>query len=1064
MNEFLQKNSFLLTGAEKKYWRLDAEGKTPWIFYKLKSGERKEKISDPEEQVRAKFLLDLLEKYQYEAKNIEFEVRVNLGSEQKKSTDLVIYHADSEKVFAAIEFKKDGITEAEFEKSVFQSESYAKILKAEYFGSVAGNQTRFFLTKNFDRKSPAENTIADLPIKYGKPEEWRYKKGDAVWDIQPISIEELKSVLKKCQDTIWNGGQRGESESFGEVAKIIFVKIWDEKEKTKRGEFYGFQRKTNESAHDVAERIHTIYKNAKSFDPEVFNEEIKLSNGEIMTLVENLQKISLSKTDLDVKGLAFQQFLGSYFKGGAGQFFTPPPSVKFCVDCFSPELSKNHKVLDPACGSGGFLLRALDDIREKANRQFDLEDPREAAEHFNYWHGFAEKNLFGIEINESIARVAKMNMILHDDGHTNVIGNDALEIYEKFQMKNLEFKAENFDFIFTNPPFGATIRGSEKSYLGTYELAKNGKKNRDNQKTEILFIERCHDFLKKGGKMAIVLPDGILTNSSLQYVRDWILDHFQILGVVSLPQDAFRHFGAGVKSSILLLKKWEEHEDKNADYPIFMAQPEKVGIDSTGRRCHNDLDDTAKQFHDFLQDPEGFQKKKSELESVFVVWRRIVGERLDPHFFLPEFAELLDNIQKIKSKKLGELINFSSETWDQKSFFEENFPYIEISEIDTLSGEIGNISWIKIQEAPSRAKMIVKNGDIIVSTTRPNRGAIAKISEKENGFIASTGFAILRDLKNEEIDKNYLWCFLKSSYGLLQMLQRSSGGNYPAITTEELKNLKIPLPPLEIQQQIAEKMDNAFAEKKAKETEAEEILNSIEEYLLEELGIEAENGRGALQYAPTEKQMCFVISRKDLENGSFLKTPSENLKSNFELVAFEDLFLSLTNGLDNRKYQDDGEYKYITVGNIKDGEIAEEPAKFVNTNVKKGILKKSDVVITRKGSVGNSAVCDTNDKQIISSEIFLVQLIEKISPEYFSFVNNSEIIQKQYREKSTGAIMPSIAQENLKSIKIPLPPLEIQQKISSEISKRREKAKKLQKEAKAVLEMAKKEMEEMILQ
>jgi type I restriction enzyme M protein len=234
-------------------------------------------------------------------------------------------------------------------------------------------------------------------------------------------------------------------------------------------------------------------------------------------------------------------------------------------------MEKTDKVLDPACGSGGFLLKALDAMREKADK---VHTDKNSRQNFDYWHSFAEKYLYGIEINEAIARVSKMNMILHDDGHTNVICCDALENLSDIQNINRGFETQSFDYIFANPPFGAVVKKTEREYLGDFELGRNGNKERPAQKTEILFIERFWQFLKPNGKIAVVLPDGILTNSSLQYVREWMLEHFKLLGVISLPQDAFRYYGAGVKSSVVVMQKWGK--EKEADYNIFMATAEKI--------------------------------------------------------------------------------------------------------------------------------------------------------------------------------------------------------------------------------------------------------------------------------------------------------------------------------------------------------------------------------------------------------------------------------------------------------------------------------------------------------
>jgi type I restriction enzyme M protein len=204
----------------------------------------------------------------------------------------------------------------------------------------------------------------------------------------------------------------------------------------------------------------------------------------------------------------------------------------------------------------------LDKVRRQADEYFALGTDK----HHRHWHDFAQHNLFGIEINEQIARTAKMNMIIHDDGHTNVVAADGLLPPDDIRQKtrNEGFKAGRFDFIITNPPFGSTVKLTEKAYLHQYRLAtrqvdwlnpKSKASERPGQDTEILFIEQCSHYLADNGYLAIVIPDGILTNSSLQYVREEIDDLYRIVAVVSLPQTAFTATGAGVKSSVLILKK-----------------------------------------------------------------------------------------------------------------------------------------------------------------------------------------------------------------------------------------------------------------------------------------------------------------------------------------------------------------------------------------------------------------------------------------------------------------------------------------------------------------------------
>lgn len=318
-----------------------------------------------------------------------------------------------------------------------------------------------------------------------------------------------------------------------------------------------------------------LYEEGRKKDREVFRDNIRLTPEKIRTVVSYLENVNLGETDLDSKGRAFETFMGSFFRGNFGQYFTPREIVKFIVDVLP--IDHDSKVLDTSCGSGGFLLYALNKVRNKATELYPnyLKDVRQHDRWFKYWHDFAEKNLYGIEISEQISRAAKMNMIIHDDGHTNVITSDGLVSDDTIisRTNNQGFKYGTFDFIITNPPFGSTVRQTEQAYLKTYQLGKKEEdwlavaarpqETRDGQNTEVLFIEQDYKFLKEGGYLAIVLPDGILTNSSMQYVRTQIEDWFRIVAVVSMPQTAFAANGAGVKSSVLFLKKWtKEQTDK----------------------------------------------------------------------------------------------------------------------------------------------------------------------------------------------------------------------------------------------------------------------------------------------------------------------------------------------------------------------------------------------------------------------------------------------------------------------------------------------------------------------
>ena len=593
--------SFLDQALYDKRAELIGEGKSERIRYV--AADQSERWTDPEEKVRSELWAELIYKYQYPADRIAFEVSVP-GRTTNHYADLVIYEDDDEKQpYFVFEVKRADVSDAAFNQSIEQACGYRASLGAKYCGAVAGLTRRLL---RFDKFPPGErdrNHLTDIPICYGRPPEWRFYKNRNGNDLAAIPREELRAAIRKCHQTLWEGGRRSPIAAFGEFSKLVFIKHRDEKDLNREnGQPYAFQRRDGETAAELAGRINRLYDVEQQREPNVFTDHINIDPPVLAQCVEHLEGISLDRTELDTKGVAFEEFMGSFFKGDFGQYFTPRELIAFCVAILDPE--RTDLVLDPACGSGGFLLYALDHVRRKADQ---VQTPG-SIEHFQYWHDFAEKNLFGLEVNEELTRVAKMNMIIHDDGHTNIVGHDALDFPPHISAQNPGLVLGKFDLILTNPPFGAVIKRTEKGdgYLEQFELqqyvgknypkdarivengAKSGSqvvKARASVKTEILFLERIYDFLKPGkGRAAVVLPDGILSNSSLQGVRHWLLNHFQLLAVVSLPQFAFSHYDAGVKASIVFLRRLADGESVSDDAPIFMALTDNIGYDATGRK------------------------------------------------------------------------------------------------------------------------------------------------------------------------------------------------------------------------------------------------------------------------------------------------------------------------------------------------------------------------------------------------------------------------------------------------------------------------------------------------
>ena len=385
---------------------------------------------------------------------------------------------DQTRPYAVIEFKRDDITDSEFEQAVEQAcgnGTWAKVSCKLCWGRRRSD-TAFprFLSEIWSSRTRGK---------------YRCRPSPTVWQSRGIPFSErdsrryfpcrhketLISTIKKCHQTLWGGGKLSPPEAFGELCKIIFVKINDEQANRRNGEPYEFQIKTHEPSSKLAERIRSIYEVQQRKEPYVFTDTIKIDAATLRTIVSHIEGINLSKTDLDTKGVAFETFMDGFFKGHFGQYFTPREIIDFMVQMMQPQ---NHeRVLDPSCGSGGFLLHALDYVRKEASDYHD--DP---IDRFKHWHDFAKELLFGVEVNGEIARVAKMNMILHDDGHTNVISADALQQFDRIRERtgNNEFKERSFDLILTNPPFGAKVSLSEQPYLEGYELgnqtSKTGRK------------------------------------------------------------------------------------------------------------------------------------------------------------------------------------------------------------------------------------------------------------------------------------------------------------------------------------------------------------------------------------------------------------------------------------------------------------------------------------------------------------------------------------------------------------------------------------------------------------
>lgn len=556
---------------------------------------------EEKEQVRLKVYLELYFKYHFPFTQIS----LNYPPTNSKMEDLVVYKEQERCTpYIMVVCRNSQISESEFQQVVTNSCYRALELSDNEMFVIVTNSIKmecWYCSKN------RKYQIPDIPS-FGKTKvpHYRYVKGGGKNgiignDIATIDNASLTSLFKQAHNSLWAGGQLNPSEAFDELDKLIFCKIWDERQEREEGEPYAFQvinedgltdedvnnRRLKENA-ALFYRVNKLYEEGRKKDPAVFRDSIRLSPEKVRTVVSYLEGVNLSMTDLDSKGHAFETFMDSFFRGNFGQYFTPRNIVSFIVSVLP--ITNTSKVMDTSCGSGGFLLYALDKVRKQASDIYpDYQKSKQTKEKwYKHWHDFASNNLFGIEISEQISRAAKMNMIIHDDGHTNVVTSDGLvndtDIQEEYG--NLGFEYGTFDFIITNPPFGSRISARESKYLKNYYFGcklydwldgsncmkfNDVAKIREAQSSEVLFLEQDYKYLKEGGILAAVIPDGILSNSSLLYVRDQLSIWYQVLAIVSLPQYTFASTGAGVKSSILFLKKKTKEE-------VFRAESIVSGI------------------------------------------------------------------------------------------------------------------------------------------------------------------------------------------------------------------------------------------------------------------------------------------------------------------------------------------------------------------------------------------------------------------------------------------------------------------------------------------------------
>lgn len=669
-------------------------------------------ILTPEEQVRQNYVCRLVNFYGYDISQIGEELKVNNShrGQGKARADLVIWKTQEDKqkkkaAFIVVECKAENVKIRQ--EDYYQGANYAAWAGASFFVTTNEKETKFF---RVDKDSMPKDLDEIIDIPNAKIVNDDKKINKLLAQTKAFSRDEFAKLLFKCHCIIRNNDKLSPEAAFDEISKILFMKIRYErnpdedvlfsKEKFQRDEQnYEKNIKKHLPVDAQLPYMQYLFKATKEefAEDKLFDahETIKIKQYSFEQIVSELEKYNLSATSDDVKGIAFEKFLGTTFRGELGQFFTPRTIVDFMVEILDPQ--EGEVICDPCCGSGGFLIKAFEYVREKIEQDIKAQKdkfkqqiypdnyddlPEKQREEIDQQVSkiFAALNneldtsypksrmmelsqncIYGTDANPRMARTSKMNMIMHGDGHGGVHHNDGL--------LNVNGIFENrFDVILTNPPFGSRLDNTLKiteadKYTDEARILKYTEKygeaytealkqvndhigdslislyetGRMAALTEVLFIERCLNLLKPGGRMAIVLPEGVLNNPNLQKVRDFVEGKAKILFITSIPPDVFIASGATVKPSLLFFKKFTVEEAATWEKLNTEAKAE---VTANHQAALNDINEKlAKRGKDALSSDEKkvLRAKLKALEELMVSEiRYLVKERFDYQIAIAE--------------------------------------------------------------------------------------------------------------------------------------------------------------------------------------------------------------------------------------------------------------------------------------------------------------------------------------------------------------------------------------------------------------------------------------------
>lgn len=758
-----------------------------------------------EEDVKVHIILPYLKSLEYEIKDMRFENSMSVQAGTKSVTvisDIEVFENNNIEIIIDVKAPNISLNE----KEILQSISYAKLVSTPpalyavvtngfdvittniYTGrQTSGIPSRSELIRDIARSRKRE--LSDIEIR----------------EVQSLMLtlnkpEELYSIIKESKDIIEKRGLIRSDQSFKEMTKILLVKM-NEERRTKNGQTNRFQidiLKRLAKADDTTPYVVflNLFSQAKQSYPIYTNpnESINIIDEKcLLSVIEKLEPWSFLGTGDDIKGAVYEIFLKSTLRGDFDQYFTPREIVDFIVKFANPNIGE--KILDPTCGSGGFLIQSFLHVNQKI-----LNSPLSETQKRIVFEELIDKCLWGGEADEDLHVLAKINLIMHGDGYNNIYQGDSL--------RNEKILENYFDLVLTNPPF--TIPYTFDDVLNEFELGIG----RESQELDILFVEKCIRSLKENGELYVVLPEGLLNLPRYQYFREWILSKCYITLSVSLPEGAFIPFGKSVsKTAILGLRKHNKLFDNKPEY-VFLGTASAVGYEvgkSTYKPIEADNDLAEFTFSQSSGVCHDIKTTKNGGEYVWIKQEDVTSYRIDSPYLINSIDikaihSKFPNLQRLD--KVCDIDNCPIKPLENDEYY-----YLEIPDISPNTGTISNIRKLKGSEIGDSFNL-AKGGDVAYTRINPRLNRVFIIPEEINEVLISKEAYILSLKDDGMIISNYvLATILQSELVKSQLVRLATGSSSSRARVQQdafLNSVFIPIPDIATQRKIHKYMSKAY--------------------------------------------------------------------------------------------------------------------------------------------------------------------------------------------------------------------------------------------------------------